>query len=198
MMDFFSRKRRWILASLALVLLSAGCSASSSAKPAAFAASPASAPPPAAPAPTAPTARPPVAPPPGPALTLVASMRQGIAVAGGPGREVRVGLQGIRNQSHASTGEFDLMRRRLADALNLAGADQHMPMRFDAADGGPCDYDLTGTAYLVTASGFDLWEIYLELHRAGEAWSVWRLPGAIRMLRQPRPGEAELIMPVNP
>jgi hypothetical protein len=183
-MDFFSRNGRWIVAHLALVLL-AGCSASRAAKPAAFTSSSASAPP------AAPQAS-------GPAQGLVASMRQGVATAGGPGREILVCLQGIRNQSHASAGEFEQMRHRLADALGSAGLDQNPPMLFAAEPAGACDFDLTGTAYLVTASGFDQWELYLDMHRAGEAWSVWRLPGALRMLRHPRPGEAELLIPVNP
>jgi len=56
-------------------------------------------------------------------------------------------------------------------------------------------YELHGTAYLVTARGFDQWELYLSLRPAGQAWTIWRADAAVRMLRQPRPGEPEIILP---
>ena len=119
-------------------------------------------------------------------------MRQGVVTAGGPRREVLVCLQGIHNHSHAAASEFEQMRHRLADALSRAGAHDLLPMRFVADPDGPCDFELTGTAYLVTASGFDQWEIYLDLRPAEGAWSLWRPEGALRLLRQPRNDEPEL------
>jgi hypothetical protein len=168
-MDFFSRKRlRRAAPAAAALALAAGCATGGAARPAAA--------------------------PSGAAQSLVASMHESAAALRGPRGELAVSVAGIRNHSHASAAEFDEARARLAAALGGAATELGLPMTFAIDPGGTHDLDLAGTAYLVTASGFDQWEIYAELRRAGESWSVWAPPGAIRMLRQPRAGEPALFV----
>ena len=59
-------------------------------------------------------------------------------------------------------------------------------LRFTGIEEELTDYELGGTAYLVTVSGFDQWELFLSLHPAGESWAVWRADHPTRLLRQPR------------
>lgn len=103
--------------------------------------------------------------------------------------EVLISLDGIRNHSHASPGEFAELRRLLADLLNGAGAGGGAPLRFIAGAREPVDFEVVGTAYLATTRGFDQWELYLSLRPTGEAWNLWSADGPVRVLRQPRPGE---------
>ncbi len=110
-----------------------------------------------------------------------------------PGGETRVRVDRIRNQSHCSQREFASLRRRLADVLSRSGRSDQVRFVADAAQ--PARYELHGTAYLVTARGFDQWELYLSLRPAGQAWTIWRADAAVRMFRQPRPGEPEIILP---
>lgn len=124
--------------------------------------------------------------------TLVRSMRRSLALAGErPLGEALVSLDGLSNHSHASPGEFAAFKTRLAAALSRAGAAGAVPIRFVTAAGEPVDYELAGTAYLVTAQGFDQWELYLSLRPPGESWEIWRADGPVHTLRQPR-GEIEL------
>ncbi|MCZ6735844.1 MAG: hypothetical protein O7C65_08650 [Planctomycetota bacterium] len=110
-----------------------------------------------------------------------------------PGGETRVCVDRLRNQSHCSQREFASLRRRLADGLNRSGRSDQIRFVADAAQ--PAHYELHGTAYLVTARGLDQWELYLSLRPAGQAWTIWRADAAVHMLRQPRPGEPEIILP---
>lgn len=110
-----------------------------------------------------------------------------------PGGETRVRVDRLRNQSHCSQREFASLLRRLADGLSRSGRSDQIRFVADAAP--PAHYELHGTAYLVTARGFDQWELYLSLRPAGQAWTIWRAAAAVRMFRQPRPGEPEIILP---
>ncbi len=131
----------------------------------------------------------------GGADALAGSMRRAIALSGASSwGEVLISADGVRNQSHAARQEFEAMRRRLVDALSEAGRGGGVPMRFVLQPGGPVDFELNGTAYLVTAGGFDLWELYLELRPEGRSWSIWSTDGPIKMLRQPR-GDQDFVDP---
>ena len=122
---------------------------------------------------------------------LVADMRRSIDLTGEQAwGEILVSLDRLRNHSHASAGEFASMRRRLAEVLTGAGRSGRVPMRFVSRADEPVDYELSGTAYLMTSQGFDLWELYLSLHASGQSWTVWNADNAVRMLRQPRAGES--------
>ena len=162
---------------LALALL-AGCAGSKSTKATDTAGS-RPPPPPAVPGPATPI------------QAMVASMHESIVIAGDPGQSL-ISLHELSNHSHATSAEFDQMRARLADALGRASAEQRLPMRFVADAQGPGDFQLSGTVYLVTSSGFDQWEMYLDLRSAGGASTIWRPEGAWRMLREPRPGQPDM------
>ena len=56
----------------------------------------------------------------------------------------------------------------------------------------PVHYQLLGTAYLVTAEGFDQWELFLRLSPAEDAWTIWQPAVPVRVLRQPRPGQPQI------
>ena len=121
------------------------------------------------------------------AYSMIHSMRRALSQAGEQTFAeilVRVGM--LRNQSHATTGEFRAMLERLAAALSRAGVSGGTPMRFVVRLGEPADYELGGAAYLMTAGGFDQWELYLTLRIPDGGATLWRADGAVRMLRQPR------------
>lgn len=121
---------------------------------------------------------------------LVGAMRRGIALVGDePWGEILVSLEGITNQSHAGAGEFDAMRTRLARLLTGSGRGGPVLMRFVSSANEPVDYELRGTAYLVTTLGFDVWELYLGLYPEGRSWTVWSPTGPVRLLRQARGGQ---------
>ncbi len=126
---------------------------------------------------------------------LVAAMRRSIELTGEqPWGEVLVGLDRIRNHSHVSASDFDIMRRRLAGVLTAAGRSGRVPLRYVSRAEEPVDYELSGTAYLMTSQGFDLWELYLSLHVPGQEWTVWSADEPVRMLRFPRRGEPQLYL----
>ncbi|MHC4414553.1 MAG: hypothetical protein ACYS0G_04645 [Planctomycetota bacterium] len=113
--------------------------------------------------------------------------------ARGPDGDARVGLARLRNQSHCSAREFAAFRERLARLLDRPG--RFARIRFIADPDQTVEYELRGTAYLLTAGGFDQWELYLSLYRTGQAWPVWQADGPIRLLRQRRPGTPEIFSP---
>jgi hypothetical protein len=120
---------------------------------------------------------------------LVESIREelGPAVDSSP-VAVRVGVAGLRNQSHASEAEFVGLRLDLADLLTRSGLapDGGPPIHFVTTD-EDLDYELSGGAYLAVRDGIDQWELYLVLRPTGRAWVIWRAEGPIRMPRMPRP-----------
>jgi hypothetical protein len=116
-------------------------------------------------------------------------MRASLAMSGEkPWGEVLVSVEGLRNQSHASTGEFEKLLERLATTLSRAGSTGRVPLKFTLRPQEPVDYELSGTAYLMTAAGFDHWELYLNLRAAGREWTIWSADGPVLILRQPRGG----------
>jgi hypothetical protein len=104
-----------------------------------------------------------------------------------------VGLWPLRNQSHATPTELEALTDRLARLLNAAGSAWGIEFYTDPSEA--VDYELRGTIYLITARGFDQWELYLSLRPAGEGWSAWRSPGPIRVMRLPVAGAPQIIMP---
>ena len=114
----------------------------------------------------------------------------------------RIAIQ-LRNQSRCGAGEFDAMRERLAKELNHAAEDARgAQLRFivhsegDAAgDAGALDahYLMQGSAYLISAGGFDLWELFLSLTPASENFGIWESPRPVRVLRTPRMGQPHIV-----
>ncbi len=121
------------------------------------------------------------------AYSMTLSMRRALSRAGEQAfGEILIRVDMLRNQSHASTGEFRAMLERLAAALSGAGAWGGAPMRFVVRPGEPVDYELGGAVYLMTAGGFDQWELYPTLRIPDGGATLWSADGAVRMLRQPR------------
>ncbi len=121
------------------------------------------------------------------AYSMTLSMRRALSRAGEPSfGEILIRVDMLRNQSHASTGEFRAMLERLAATLSRAGAWGGDPMRFVVRPGEPVDYELGGAVYLMTAGGFDQWELYPTLRIPDGGATLWSADGPVRMLRQPR------------
>ncbi len=136
---------------------------------------------------TLPTATPIVAGTGDDSYSLTLSMRRTLSRAGEqPFGEILVRVDTLRNQSHASTGEFEAMLERIVVALSRAGSSGGVPMRFVVRPGEPVDYEMGGAAYLMTAGGFDQWELYLSLRVPDGGATLWSADGAVRMMRQPR------------
>ena len=101
-------------------------------------------------------------------------MRRTLSRAGErPFGEILVRVDTLRNQSHASTGEFEAMLERVVTALSRAGSSGGVPMRFVVRPGEPVDYEMGGAAYLMTAGGFDQWELYLSLRVPDGGATLW-------------------------
>jgi hypothetical protein len=109
--------------------------------------------------------------------------------------EVRIGMEGLRNQSHASAAEFVGLRLRLAEILTRSGraGAGGRPFRFVAAGDDAVDFELTGTAYIVGPDGNGQWELFLSVRPAGRSWSVWQASGPVRMPRRPSPDQPQII-----
>jgi len=121
------------------------------------------------------------------AYGMTLSMRRALSRAGEQMfGEILVRVDMLHNQSHASSGEFGAMLERLAAALSRAGASGGAPMRFVVRPGEPVDYELGGAVYLLTAGGFDQWELYPTLRIPDGGATLWSADGPVRMLRQPR------------
>lgn len=133
---------------------------------------------------------PPVPPEPG-ALTLVASITASIPSRATDEQGVtRIGLHYLRNLSRADAGEFNTLTQRLADLLSAAG--RHLSTTFTTSFDEPVQYELLGTAYLITAAGFDQWELFLRLSPADESWTIWEHDVPVRVIRHPRPRQPQI------
>jgi hypothetical protein len=118
------------------------------------------------------------------AMTLAAAEATGTMLRG-------VSLAGLRNFSHASAGEFAAMKTRLAGLLSDAATDQGVTFYADEA---AADAELRGSVYLIAGNGFDLWEMFIELHTDTRAGVVWSGRRPVRMFRQPVEGPNQLLV----
>ncbi|MHC4219107.1 MAG: hypothetical protein ACYSU7_11700 [Planctomycetota bacterium] len=125
---------------------------------------------------------------------LVRSIRGALANAGGlsRGAELRVSLDGIRNQSYAPAGEFNELRQRLADLLTLSGAKGRGKIRFVIISDEPVAYRLQGGAHVVQDRAGHRWELHLTMHPTGSSWVAWQPDAPVRMPRFPKPGEPQI------
>ena len=103
-----------------------------------------------------------------------------------------ISIRELRNLSHASDSEFIRMRARLCQVLTRAGAGSKLAFVDGENPAIATHYRLLGSAYLVTADGFDQWEMYLSLTPAARDFQVWDARGAVRMLRLQRVGQPEI------
>ncbi len=119
----------------------------------------------------------------------------------------RIAVRGLRNQGRCRGGEFSEFCERLAGLLTRAGEGEGVVFECvasesggaDGVSGGQFDYELSGTAYLATVEGFDVWELYLRLKPAANEdgvrrdWVVWESEGPVRVLRWAREGQPEVL-----
>lgn len=103
---------------------------------------------------------------------------------------VVVSIAPLRNQSHSTAREFNAFTDRLSTLLSAAG--RMDGLRFTADANAAVDYVLLGTAYLITDSGFDQWELFLTLTATDDEWAVWR--SRVRVLRFPREGQQQVFV----
>jgi hypothetical protein len=104
-----------------------------------------------------------------------------------------VGTSQIRNQSRCGHDEFDAFRVRLAKLLSESGRDEHLAFTTD--DSATEQYEMQGTAYLITADGFDQWELFLSITPASKSLTVWEAGSAVHVLRDPRAGAPQVFFP---
>ena len=117
----------------------------------------------------------------------------------GPDGWTWISLESLRNLSHAGSDEFAHFKSRLAKLLSRAGRDDRLRFVAVRDDQHPLHRHLGGTAYVVTAAGFDQWELYLTLMPADESWTLWRSDGPVRVLRsKPQSGQQVFIRRAAP
>ena len=110
--------------------------------------------------------------------------------ATGPDGVTVVSTRELHNLSHSTSDEFAAFRARLCAVLTEAGEAERIVFSDDTS--AAAQYRLLGSAYLVTADGFDQWEMYLSLTPVARDFQVWDARGAVRMLRLPRPGQQQI------
>lgn len=108
----------------------------------------------------------------------------------------RIALNRLKNQSRSTLDEFQMMQHRLVDLFEPLG--RRMSIDFVNRDDEPADYEICGTAYLITADGSDQWEIYLQLRPINDdRRTLWANDAPIRLLRQPSPLGDRLAVPAS-
>jgi hypothetical protein len=143
----------------------------------------------------------------GPIDAGAASLAQSIAAALDDrptnGRGVTlISLNELRNYSRAGAGEFRELLQRLSRLLSHAGRDSHIEFivgdepASESPDARP-HYRVQGAAYLITADGFDQWELFLSIAPIDFDMTVWDARSATRVLRFERPGATQIICPVS-
>jgi hypothetical protein len=115
--------------------------------------------------------------------------------------ETVIALNDLRNYSRAGQGEFNYLLKRLATLLSHAGRDERMQFvvedRSAATGGARPQYRMQGAAYLITAEGFDQWELFLSMTPSDRDLAMWDARGAVRVLRTARPDAAQVTYPVE-
>lgn len=105
-----------------------------------------------------------------------------------------IGLSNLRNQSRATSQEFEAFCERLAGLLTHAAKDARGgSMRFTCDETETVQYQLQGAAYLNSVEGFDVWELFLSMSPSSQAWTIWQANNPVRVLRQPRPGQPQIL-----
>jgi hypothetical protein len=104
----------------------------------------------------------------------------------------RIGVWQLRNLSRAHASEFARFTERFAETLSRAGR-RHDVLFIADPDGPPVQYELRGSAYLISAEGLDQWELFLSLTSVHRPLTLWQPERAVRVLRQSRPGQPQIV-----
>lgn len=106
----------------------------------------------------------------------------------------RIGISPVRNQSRCAASEFERFQSRLARLLTDAANDSKVNFTTDTSSSS-VQYLMQGTAYLITADGFDQWELFLSLSVVDRNYTLWKSEGPVRVLRQERLGAPQVFGP---
>lgn len=126
------------------------------------------------------------------AVMIVQSIADALKAHSGalPGSPTSISVHELRNLSRASHSEFAEFLQRFASLLTAAGIEHQLT--FSADSQFDADFRVLGSAYLVTASGFDQWELFLSISSRDRPFTVWDARAPIRVLRQARPGQPQI------
>lgn len=124
------------------------------------------------------------------AASIVKSIADALADRRVAGDAIAIDLSPLRNLSRSSAAEFAAFTSRLAELLTHAGREHRMTFTIDPSATAP--YRMLGTAYLMTADGFDQWEMYLSVSPSDRDWQVWAARSAVRAMRMPRAGQPQI------
>jgi hypothetical protein len=104
----------------------------------------------------------------------------------------RIALGGWTNRSRlARQDEFQSLRRRAVDLLQIAGADHGL--RFEALESEITTHRLEATAYLLS-NGDETWELYVRLIRQDDRQLLWEPAHPVRMPRFPSDEEDQIVI----
>jgi len=116
----------------------------------------------------------------------------------GPDGVIHIGLTQVRNQSRATAAEYSAFIDLFADLLTrAANADREAGIspriEFTGEPRATVQYQLQGAAYTISTEGFDVWELFLSMSPASKDWAIWQADRSIRVLRQARPGQPQVV-----
>jgi len=132
------------------------------------------------------------------AARLVRSIRDRVSSHADRRREperavpIVIRIDPIRNLSRARSDEFAAFLDRFATLLSDTG--RSSGLMFSSRPDVDATYELAGTAYLLSADGFDWWELFLHVRPADERLMIWRSEHPIRVLRHPRPEHQQVFL----
>ena len=101
----------------------------------------------------------------------------------------------LRNMGRTTRREFDLFQNRLVGLLDRSGAEYGLSIVREVEDGVQVEanYELRGSAYLITREGIDQWELYLHLNRAGERWLILSPRDPVCVLREVNESRPQIV-----
>lgn len=114
------------------------------------------------------------------------------AIDGSVDSQITIGVWNLENVSRCRREEFQQLQERIAILFTAAGAESDLHFTSDSS--AEVDYHLQGSAYLMTADGFDQWEVFLRLRPVDQTWAQWDAPGPVRILRHARPNQPQVLL----
>ena len=102
-----------------------------------------------------------------------------------------INLRGVQNLSRSNADEFGSFMHRFCEVMSKAGKADRIAFTDNAE--AEAQYRMQGTAYMIYASGFDQWEMYLTLRPADREFDIWDAGSAVRVLRIARPGAQQIM-----
>jgi hypothetical protein len=108
------------------------------------------------------------------------------------GGELIVNIASLRNLSRSTPKEYRAFVDRFAALMNDAGrADR---LQFTADPDAAAHFILHGAVYILSADGFDWWELFISVRAAQDGTALWRCEFPVRVMRQPRVGHQQVFI----